>query len=254
MAEGPPSRAVRRYPVALTTEALALAWARSEGAPDGAVVVAQQELAPRQRKGPPWIPFPGKGLYFSVVLRPDLSPEGEDLIWILGSVAAARGLNRLGADAILKWPDDVVVEGRKIAGVKVVSQLGPGRIESAVVTFRINVNVEQGDMPAELGNSATSLLMATGSRIDMNEALDAVLHALDAAYNATAPALVDDYRGLCGTFGQKVRANLLPRGEITGVAKDVDAFGSLLIDTGGRTAGLNVGTLKRLEYLVASGT
>lgn len=243
---------IRRYPVALTTESLALGWARSEAAPEGAVVIADQELAPRQRKGPPWVAFPGNGLYASIVLRPQLPPEGEDLIWILASVAAANALRSLGVEAVLKWPDDVMVGDRKIAGVKAVAQLGPGCIESAVLTFRMNLDVEKGELPEELREVATSALIEQGRQVAPDEALDAVWSALDAAYDSGAPALLEDYRALCGTFGRSVRAHLLPRGEMVGTARDVDPFGALLIDTGGRNAVLNVGTLKRLEYLIAS--
>lgn len=244
---------LRAYPVALTTEALALGWARTEEAPEGAAVVANQELSPRQRKGPPWIGFPGDGLYLSIVLRPAVPPEGEDLLWVLASLAGARALGSLGVnDVRIKWPDDLHVGGRKIGGVKVINQLAPGRIESAIVTFRINLNVAQDRLPLELKERATSVAMETGSRADPETALHAFLDTLDAVYDLGPSELLEGYRRRCETLGRPVRASLLPRGEVVGTATGVDAFGTLLIDAGGRTIGVNVDSLKRLEYLLAS--
>ena len=244
---------VRTYPVALTTESLALGWARSEAAPEGAVVTATQELSPRQRKGPPWIVFPSGGLYLSMVLRPGLPPEGEDLLWVLACLSAARAIEALGVDGVrIKWPDDVHVDGRKIAGLKVINQLGPGRIDSAIVTFRVNANVDATQLPDDLEGRATSISMETGSQVDQDVALKAFLRTFDETYDLEPAHLLDGYRQRCETLGRSVRASLLPRGEVVGVASNVDASGTLLIDAGARTIGVNVDSLKKLEYLLAS--
>lgn len=239
---------VRTYPVALTTESLALGWARTEEAPEGAVVVTTQELSPRQRKGPPWIPFPGDGLYFSIVLRPAVPPEGEDLLWVLACLAAARALESLGVnDVTIKWPDDLHVAGRKIGGVKVINQLAPGRIDSAIATFRINLNVSEEQMPPELKQTATSVGIEIGSSVDKKVGLEAFVRAFDDVYDLGAADLLQGYRERCETLGRHVRASLLPRGEVVGVASDLDAFGALLITVGSRTVVVNVDSLKHLE-------
>lgn len=246
-------RPVRTYPVALTTESLALGWARTEDAPEGAVVVAAQELSPRQRKGPPWIGFAPGGLYFSIVLRPALPPEGEDLLWVLACLSAARAVESLGVDgATIKWPDDVHVGARKIVGLKVINQLAPGRIDSAIVTFRVNLNVEADQLPDELSERATSVSIETGASMAKETALAIFLDRFDEVYDLGAAELLDAYRQRCETLGRSVRASLLPRGEVVGVASDVDAFGTLLIDAGSRTIGVNVDSLKKLDYLLAS--
>ncbi|MFN2388973.1 MAG: biotin--[acetyl-CoA-carboxylase] ligase [Actinomycetota bacterium] len=248
-------RPLRHYPIAVTTEALALAWARREDAPEGATVVADQEISPRQRKGPPWVGFSTRGLYLSVVLRPGLPPEGEGLLWLLASLGAAEGLEAVvGAPVSLKWPDDVLAGGGKIAGVKVDAQLGPGQIQTAIVTFRINVNVERPDLPADLGGRATSVAIETGAPVTREAVLDAVLGAFERRYDDDVPALLDGYRARCESLGRSVRALLLPRGEVTGTAVDVDAFGALLVDGGGAPTAVAVDVLKKLEYLVTSGS
>ncbi len=138
---------VRTYPVALTTEALALGWARAEEAPEGAVVVASQELSPASARDLPGSVSPATvSISRSCCVRGP--PEGEDLLWVLASLAGARALESLGVnDVKIKWPDDLHVGGRKIGGLKVINQLAPGRIESAIATFRINLNVIQDRFP-----------------------------------------------------------------------------------------------------------
>ncbi len=241
-------RPLRHYPVVLTTESMALAWARQQDAPEGATVVADQEVTPRQRKGPPWRPFPSLGLYFSVVLRPGLPPEGEDLLWLLASLGAAEGIEAAtGVSTRVKWPDDVLVDGRKIGGVKVEAQLGPGAIASAVLTFRINVNVESAALSPDIREVATSALIETGGPVELGAMLDAVLGALERRYDDDVPDLLEAYRGRCETIGQAVRAVLLPRGEVRGTASGIDDFGSLQVDVGGKPAHVKIDQLKKLE-------
>lgn len=235
---------LRHYELALTTEALALAWARREGAPEGALVVADQELSPRGRRGPVWAVFPGQGLYASVVLRPGLPPQGEGLLHLLGSLAAAEGLERAaGVETAVKWPDDVTIAGAKVAGVKAEAQLGPGRIDSAVITFRINVSVPPEAL-SQVEGKATSLLAAAGAAPSRWEVLAHILAALHERYEHDVPALLAAYGERCSTLGRPVRALLLPRGEVSGMATAVDASGALLIAGRGPIA---IAALKRLE-------
>lgn len=239
---------LRSYPIALTTESLALAWARTEDAPEGAVVVADQELSPRQRKGPPWVPFPSKGLYLSVVLRPALPPEGEGLLWLLASLGVAEGLEAVtGLVVTLKWPDDVLIGERKIAGVKVDAQLGPGQIDSAIVTVRANLDVSVTDLPPSLAGVATSVLIEGAPIPSREEFRDGILAGIERCYDLEVSTLLDLYRQRCETIGREVRARILPRGEVRGKALDIDEFGSLVIEVPEGAAAVPIGVLKKLE-------
>lgn len=241
---------VRFYSFSVTTEALALGWARKEKAAEGATVVAQQELSPRQRKGGPWTPFPGKGLYFSVLLRPGLPPEGEGLLWLMASVGVAEGLESLiGKQVKCKWPDDILVNDRKIGGVKIEAQLGPGEIASAVVTCRINLNVPEEEFPEAIRGTATSTLIETGKELAFEQALDAVLVGIEGRYDDDVPKMMQGYIERCVTVGRNVRAVLMPKGEVAGVATGIDPFGSLQVEVGGRTVPVVIDTLKRLEQI-----
>lgn len=239
---------LRSYQIAVTTESLALAWARKEDAPEGAVVIAEQELAPRQRKGPPWVAFSSRGLYFSIVLRPALPPEGQGLLWLLASLGVAEGLEEgLGLTTVLKWPDDIMVGDRKIAGVKVEAQLGPAEIESAIVTVRVNLGVSAEDLPSELQGVATSSLIEGRADATREGVLDAILGAIERCYDLEVPLLLDRYKGRCETVGRDVRALILPRGEVRGQVLDINEFGSLVIAAPEGPAAVPIGVLKKLE-------
>ena len=241
-------RPLRTYPVAVSVEAMAGAWARQEQAPEGATVVASQELAARGRRGSVWKTIPDRSLSFAVVLRPALPPAGEQLLWILASLAAAEGLDKLGvAEVRLKWPDDIFAGGGKIGVVRVQAHLGPGQIESAVLTFRLNLAVTPDDVPDAAPASVTG---ATGRTADPSEVLDAVLTALERLYAEGVEALLAAYRARCRTIGTRVRAELLPKGEVEGVARAINDQGSLEVEVGGgRIHPVTVETLRRLREI-----
>ena len=239
---------MRTYPVAVSVEAMAAAWARQEQAPEGATVVATQELAARGRRGTVWKTIPDRTLSFAVVLRPALPPAGEQLLWILASLAAAEGLDKLGvAEVHLKWPDDIFVGGGKIGVIRVQAHLGPGQIDSAVLTFRLNLSVTPDDVPDA---SPASVAGATGRTVDPSEVIDAVLTALEGRYHGGVEPLLAAYRARCLTIGTRVRAELLPRGEVEGIAKAVDDQGSLEVEVHrGGIHPVTVETLRRLRVI-----
>lgn len=240
---------LRHFPVAVTTESLAKSWGRQEKAPEGATVVADQELSARQRKGPVWTPFGTDGLYFSVVLRPGIPPEGEGLIWLLASLGAAEGLKEeTGLEVKVKWPDDLLVGGRKLGGVKVDALLGPGEILMAVITYRINLNVKKEAFPEAIREASTSVLIETGRPMAREQALGAVLKGLERRYDDDVPRLLEAYRGRCETIGRQVVARLLPKGEVMGKVSGVSDFGTLIIDVGGRPTPVVIDALRKLEY------
>lgn len=218
------------YPVAVSVDAVALGWLRQDDAPEGAVVVAETELSARGRREVAWVSAAGGTLAFAVVLRPALPPEAEGLLWLLASLAAAEGVSEAsGVEVSLKWPNDLLAGDRRLGLVTVVAQLGPGRLESAVVTVRLNVGQSEHELPTTLRDAATSLA-AQGAPVSRAEVLAAVLSRLEARYGGPLPELLDAYRARCATLGQPVRAELAPIGELRGRASDIDAAGHLVLD------------------------
>lgn len=238
---------VQHFGVAVSTESLALQWARQHDAPEGALVVADVELSARGRRGAAWTSVAGRSLAFAVILRPALPPEGEGLLWLLASLAAAEGVeDAAGLDVRLKWPNDLLVEDRGLGGVRIDAQLGPGRIDSAIVTVRVNVGLEGGDFPDPLRDRVTSLALQ-GVHRERVEVLAAVLGRLQERYETGVARLLDDYRERCDTLGARVRALLMPSGEAVGRAVDVDDHGALVLETSGARGAVGVDRLQRLE-------
>ncbi|MBW3620873.1 MAG: hypothetical protein KY461_11555 [Actinobacteria bacterium] len=208
-------RPVRAYPALLSTEAAAQAWAR-EGAPAGAVVVADYQVSPRGRSGRPLDLDPERHLGFSLVLRPELTPEREGWLYTVTTVGLARALD---GDVGIRWPDVLVRGDRTVADVGVHAELGPARVDWAVAT--VLVEVDGRDRPSLLRDAVVSIELA------LEEPLERIL---------------DRQRTMCRTFGDDVRAMMIPMGpggpRIEGVASDVKDDGSLVIatDAGGRVA------------------
>jgi BirA family biotin operon repressor/biotin-[acetyl-CoA-carboxylase] ligase len=187
---------------------------------------------------------PGRSLACSVVLRPDLPPEGEGLLWLLASVAAAEGVERAsGLEVRLKWPDDLVVAGRRVGAVAVSARLGPGGVEAAVITMRVNVGLRVEDLPVGATAPATSLALE-GAPVSRPVVLGAFLERLEIRYRARVVDLLTAYRVRCGTLGRRVRVQLVPGGEVVGRAADVDERGALVVEGAGP---LPVQRVRRVE-------
>lgn len=223
----------RRFPVAVNAEVLALAWARQEDAPAGAVVVVDHEISPRGRLGRLW-PHPAdRTAVLATVWRPDLSAKAADLVWLgasLGLLAAAESL--AGGDSLgLWWPDGLVADERRIGEVRAEVQLGPGRVSSAIVTARIDLDaVGCSDRDAALAAMVDGLGTGAGQ--------------LDTEPDTVRAAYVER----CVLTGRRVKARLLPRGEARGTAHGVDASGRLeLVSATGLVERVSVDRLDRLE-------
>lgn len=208
LAEAMPERAVRSYPAVLSTEAAALAWAR-EGAPEGAVVVAGYQAAPRGRAGLPWTLSDDNDLGFSLVLRPELPAAREGWVY----AAAVSGLaDSVGEGAAIEWPDEVHALGRRAGAVGARVELGPERVEWAV----LNVLIPQATVPR-------------------TRVLARVADAIEQRVHAAHDTVLDDYRSRCRTLGRQVCARMIPLGpagpRVEGTAVDVLSDGSLVIKT-----------------------
>ena len=146
-------------------------WA-AEGAPHGAVVVAERQHGGRGRHGRVWASAPGQSLLLTVVLRPSLPAERIGLIPLAAGLAVAETAAAFGADARIKWPNDVRVEGRKLAGVLAETTWTGGRPHALL---GIGLNVAQDAFPPPLDGTATSLLLATGQPVPRLAPLEPLL-------------------------------------------------------------------------------
>jgi BirA family transcriptional regulator, biotin operon repressor / biotin---[acetyl-CoA-carboxylase] ligase len=226
-----------------STQAVVFALA-ADGAPDRTVVVADTQAAGRGRRGRTWHDEPGTSLLTSILLRPRLAPAQLPMLSLAAAVAIAEALARVaGVLPRLKWPNDVLVEGRKIAGILLESRMVAARpavptespagraAPESVVALGIGINVGQRIFPAELVDYATSIRLAAGRDVERDVLLTAVLDALDhwrarLELEGFAPVR-ERWRALAHTLGRTVSVD-----GISGVAVDLDEDGALLVDDG----------------------
>lgn len=198
-------------------------------APEGAVVFAESQTKGRGRHGRVWVSPRGTGLWFSVLMRPKLKPSAAARITVAASVAVARAIRRTtGLDARIKWPNDVTVRGKKLAGVLTELQAEGNEILAAILGIGIDVNCRPEELPADI---ATSLLIETGQPQDRVALAAEVLTALDDCYRAAQTdfdAIVAEWARLSTTLGKQLVVTMGTR-RIEGHAQALDNDGALLL-------------------------
>jgi BirA family biotin operon repressor/biotin-[acetyl-CoA-carboxylase] ligase len=214
-----------------STNAVVAERARA-GAAAGLVVVAERQTAGRGRFGRSWVSPPRAGLTFSVLLRPQLPAERWGWLPLWGGLAVAEALReRCRVDAVLKWPNDVLLRSDDGAERKVCGLLAEVPLPGALV---LGVGLNITTRPEELPDpQATSLRIAGAATTDRDTLLRAVLRSLT---GVLADADPDAYRARCATLGRRVRLEL-PAGAVEGVAESVDDTGRLVVDGAPYSAG-----------------
>ncbi|HEX4456892.1 MAG TPA: biotin--[acetyl-CoA-carboxylase] ligase [Polyangia bacterium] len=220
-------RAWRHLPTTGSTNDEAAAWARA-GAPAGAVVVADTQTRGRGRLGRRWHSPPGASLYCSVVLRPPLPPYRVPPLTLAAGVAVAEALTALDITPQLKWPNDVLLDGKKVAGILTEMSSDLDRVHHVVVGIGVNLNTR--DFPDELAAIATSAALVRGApvvRADFAAALCARLEHWFDRFVAEGPAVVAAaWKQHARIFGRRVRVTA-GRDVLEGTAEDLEDDGAL---------------------------
>lgn len=205
-----------------------------EGAAHGAVVVAEAQTAGRGRRGRVWASPAGRNVYLSVVLRPDLPPSRAAELTLLASVALCQAVRQAGVPAGIKWPNDLLAGGRKLAGILTELATDPDRVQWLVLGIGVNVNIREDELPGELRAIATSLAIERGESVPRTLFAAAVLSALEEWLDRHAeegfPPVREAWKAMSDTLGREVRVRSSDR-NLEGVAEDVDDGGALLIRT-----------------------
>jgi BirA family biotin operon repressor/biotin-[acetyl-CoA-carboxylase] ligase len=209
-----------------STNADVAAAARS-GAAEGLVVVAERQTTGRGRLDRQWTSPSRAGLALSVLLRPKTDPRWYGWLPLLAGVALVETVRRMGeVDAVLKWPNDLLIDERKCAGI--LAEAVPGGV---VLGIGLNVTLRQDELPVP---GATSLQLAGAACTDRDPLLRALLRTLADRYehwsaDPESGALPDAYRMHCATLGRTVRVSLPDGGVLTGTAVDIDEAGRLVV-------------------------
>jgi len=205
----------------------------ARGAPEGTVVVAETQTGGRGRLGREWDSPPGVGLYVSLVLRPMLPPMELPQITLTTAVAVVRAVRRVvGVAPGIKWPNDLLINGKKLGGILTEMETESDRIRHVVVGLGLNVN--NPGFPPGLATTATSLTLAAGGPFSRVNLLKAWLEEFEALYdlflNQGFPKILAEWKGAAVTLGTPVTVRQGPR-EISGQALDVAPDGALLLRT-----------------------
>jgi BirA family biotin operon repressor/biotin-[acetyl-CoA-carboxylase] ligase len=219
-----PAWSVTLLPSAASSNALAAARPA-----DRRVVVVDHQTAGRGRLDRAWVTPAGTALTFSAVVDPRLPDERWPLLPLAAGVATAAAVRRAGVPAVLKWPNDVLVEDRKVSGILVERVERPGTKPLAVIGIGINTDLAEAELPVP---NATSLALL-GAPTDRATLLGWVLAELDevlGALPADRGAFLDTYRDRCSTLGRTVEVQLPDGSTVRGTAAAIDDVGRLVVD------------------------
>lgn len=210
-----------------------------EGRPHGTLVCAERQTGGKGRRGKSWSSPPGESIYMSILLRPDISPVHASMLTLVMGLAAAQACNDVLRDTCgekapvvrIKWPNDLILDGRKIAGILTELSTEVDYINHIVVGIGINVNTEH--FPEEIAQVATSLYRETGRKFSRAEVVARCMERFETCYHAFVEkedlsGLQKDYAKLLVNTDRKVQV-LEPGHEYTGTALGINERGELLV-------------------------
>ncbi|HQP10685.1 MAG TPA: biotin--[acetyl-CoA-carboxylase] ligase [Candidatus Omnitrophota bacterium] len=205
-----------------------------DGAPEGAVVCAENQTKGKGRRGRSWVSPKSKGIYMSVILRPPMVPADLTRVTLLSAVAvceAVRKMYRLPVE--IKWPNDLLIQKKKLAGILTELSAEMDRVRFVVIGIGINVNAALSQLPPH----STSIRNETGQKVSRADLMQEILRSLEAWYLVLGQEgfipVIERWKQLSSTLGRQVRL-IDPSGDVEGEAVDLDEYGGLVIrsDTG----------------------
>ena len=203
----------------------------------GHMVLTDHQREGKGRQGHSWYGSAGLGLPFSVLLEPDWPPERLGLISLAAGVAVGEALLDFDVESTLKWPNDVLCKGQKIAGI-----LAEHRSGKIVLGIGINVNEQQADFPDDLQASATSVQLVTGESIQRERLLADIINGLESMLGTFSDDIGARWMALCGHVDETVTFQSGSR-EITGIFEGINDTGHALINSGDGPVAFSAGDL-----------
>ena len=204
------------------------------GASHGTLVAAESQTGGKGRRGRPWSAPRGVGIWMSLLLRPDIHPADASMITLISALAVADGIREVsGLDSVIKWPNDVVVSGKKVCGILTEMSSEIDHVNYVVPGIGINVNTES--FPEDIRQVATSIYLETGRKENRSRLIGAILRHYEQYYDIFMQKkdmtdLLDVYNRRLANAGTGVRV-LDPAGEYTGTALGINRRGELLVET-----------------------
>ncbi|SIQ29790.1 BirA family transcriptional regulator, biotin operon repressor / biotin-[acetyl-CoA-carboxylase] ligase [Paenibacillus macquariensis] len=206
------------------------------GAPEGTVIIAEEQTGGKGRLGRKWFSPYGKGIWMSLVLRPQQSLEYTSQLTLLSGVAVCRAIRKTtGLDVGIKWPNDILMNQRKVCGILLESTVEDKVVRYCIAGIGISVNVDSAEYPEDLRDIATSLKAESGGIVDRTLLIAAVLEEFETLYQLYAQEgflpIASLWEALSVTINHEVVFNTT-QGLREGLAVGLDPSGALLVDTG----------------------
>jgi BirA family biotin operon repressor/biotin-[acetyl-CoA-carboxylase] ligase len=216
-----------------STNAYAASMAKA-GAQEGTVVVSHIQNAGYGRMNRQWV-SPRGGLWFSIILRPGMAPKNASVITLMGACGVVRTLkSTLDMEAKIKWPNDVLISGKKVCGILTEMRTEGNNIEYIILGIGINVNFTTKEMPEDIREKTTTLSMELGEDMSIEELLKSLILDIDYLYDKLLSGdpefIINMWKSTSDTLGRNVRINTLKE-NVDGIAVDVDGAGALIVET-----------------------
>lgn len=200
---------------------------------EGTIVIAEEQVDGRGRFARKWISPKNKGIWMTIILKPSLDPREVGILSLLGAGAIYKGLKNMGIASMIKWPNDILMENKKIGGILVESSLRQEKFNYLVMGMGINVNLDIGDLPEELRARASSIKIEEGGTIDREKLICSILNELEKLYiyfdkTKDSSKLIKICKEASATIGRDI--NLISDGELKeGRALDINHKGELVV-------------------------
>ena len=225
-------RDIRVFEETSSTNDVAEKLAR-DGVKEGVVVFAESQTKGRGRLGRKWLSPTRKGLWFSVLLRPNFRPQETTQLTVISATALRRAIKTVcSVTADIKWPNDILIGGKKVCGILTEMSAEVDRVRHVILGIGVDVN--QTEFPAELRKLATSLKIEAGEEISRAELATEILRELDADYARVCAGkfseVADEWESACVTIGKSVTVHIGDR-KFRGRAESLDDDGALLVRT-----------------------
>lgn len=201
-------------------------------APHGTLVVSDRQDGGKGRRGRSWASPSGVGIWMSLILRPEIAPSSASMLTLAAALAVREGIQEeTGLSPLIKWPNDLVLNGKKICGI--LTEMSTELMEIQYVITGIGINVNQREFPPEIRDTATSLSLEAGRSFRRSSLIAAILKAFEKDYAAFLKTgdlslLLEEYNACLVNRGKEV-CILDPSGEYRAVAEGIDESGSLLV-------------------------
>lgn len=201
---------------------------------EGTVVIADEQTAGRGRLGRHWVSAKGKGIWMSIMLKPDILPSDAPKLTITAAYAVANGLrNCCSLDAKIKWPNDIIVGSKKLCGILTEMSAEADEINSVIVGIGINANMGFEDFGEAVSDIATSVKLETGAAVSRKALTASVLNEFEKAYKAflkygSLNSFLGEYKNKSAVLGKEIRV-ISRKEEIIGIAVDISEEGHLVV-------------------------